>query len=269
MPARSGSPILTSSEPKAAMQSLERGLQILRALNDHGPATVLELSRNTRVSRGSIYRILETLEQAGYIRSRDDTRGFELAPLVRSLSDGFNEEAWIRQIAVPILRELQQEIVWPACLARLQDRWVYVRETTRHQSPLTIDRGKVGLRLPALSSASGRAHLAFCPEKERFELLENILSQAGRGTGDRMHPNIDRMLALTHRKGYGSRFAGYMPATGSIAVPILHKARVLGCINITFIASVLHPEMAAERYLASMQKAARRIEEDLIKSLQD
>jgi IclR family mhp operon transcriptional activator len=135
-----------------------------------------------------------------------------------------------------------------------------VRETTRHQSPLTIDRGTVGLRLPVLLSATGRAHLAFCAEKERQQILENIFSQEETRAGELNATLIYNILAKTRSQGYGYRLGEFMPETGSIAVPIIHGTRVLGCVNITFIATVLSPREAANRYLAPMQKAAQRIE---------
>ena len=51
-----------------------------------------------------------------------------------------------------------------------------------------------------------------------------------------------------------------MPETGSIAVPIKSADRVIGCLNITFIASALSPKQAASRYLEAISRTARQIE---------
>ena len=42
-----------------------------------------------------------------------------------------------------------------------------IKETTHSWSPLSIDRGMTGYRLPVLQISAGRANLAFCPGEER------------------------------------------------------------------------------------------------------
>jgi len=47
------------------VRSLERGLAVLAAMNRHKIASVLELARETRLPRPTVYRLLETLARAG------------------------------------------------------------------------------------------------------------------------------------------------------------------------------------------------------------
>src|SRR5580692_9483476 len=107
-------------------------------------------------------------------RCRENEERYELTMLVRSLSDGFNDESWVRTVAQPVMETLQREIVWPTDIAMFFDDAMYLRETTRPRSPLTIDNATVGLRLPMLQSATGRAYLAFCTNEERRTILENL-----------------------------------------------------------------------------------------------
>jgi IclR family mhp operon transcriptional activator len=119
-------------------------------------------------------------------RSRLHRRGkalYELTSLVRLLSDGYKDEDWLRQAAMPVIKSLQQEVVWPTDLATFRDNAMYLRETTRRHGPLTIDRFAVGLRLPMLASATGRAYLANCDEAERKLILQNLKSSGRRQTG--------------------------------------------------------------------------------------
>ena len=73
---------------------------------------VSELARLTRIPRPSRYRILDALCSLGYLRRTDEER-YELTLLVRTLSDGFSDEPWVRAIAQLVMKELQREIVWP------------------------------------------------------------------------------------------------------------------------------------------------------------
>ena len=70
------------------IRSLARGLAVLSALNRHGSATALTLARETGVPRATVYRLLQTLFDDGYVgRGTADDR-FHLRLKVRGLSEG-------------------------------------------------------------------------------------------------------------------------------------------------------------------------------------
>jgi IclR family mhp operon transcriptional activator len=200
----------------------------------------------------------------GYVRRRSDGEGYAPTILVRSLSDGFNDETWVRAAALPVMEALQKEIVWPTDIASYFDDAMYLRETTRRHSPLTIDTARVGLRLPMLSSATGRAYLAFCSDAERAAIVDRL--RRSRLADDALARDgryVSNLVTMTRRKGYGERHGEIFPKTGAIAVPVKHGERVVCCLNISFIASALTPAEAAARYLDPLKAAARRIERQL------
>ena len=237
-----------------------RTIAVLRALNIRNGSTVADLSKFTGISRPALYRILETLREAGYVSVNLNRQQYCLTMLVRTLAQGFTDEDWVVQVARPALIELQREVLWPVDLGTFMNNAMWIRETTRHVSPMTIDRGVVGIRFPMLGGATGRAYLAYCPGAER-ELIIGHLARApfaGDPPLDRAS-RIDAMLAQVRRQGYGQRYREPPTESGSIAVPIMLDTRVLGCINLTFIASVMTPEEAARKHLGAMTSAAQRI----------
>lgn len=156
------------------MRGVVRTLLLLRSLNENNGARVSELAEKTAIPRPSLYRILETLRRLGYVRRAGEGERYELTIQVRTLSDGFKDEAWIREAALPVMEALQRDIVWPTDVATFYDGAMWLRETTRRQSPLTIDAATVGLRLPMLKSATGKAYLAYCGDAEREAILQNL-----------------------------------------------------------------------------------------------
>lgn len=204
------------------MQVVSRSLQILSAMNAApGPHNVLELNRRTGISRQAIYRILDTLSELGYVRTEAD--GFQLTHLVRTLSRGFDEESWVNEIASPVMRDLQREIVWPTDLATHLNTAMYLRETTRRFSPWTIDRAAVGLRLPMLTSATGQAYLSFCSLGERTAIVASLArSSAPEDAAARDRRYVEKIIRETRRKGYGERHGGLIPETSAIAVWVNH-----------------------------------------------
>ncbi len=243
------------------MRGVERALGVLRALNTANGSSVSQLSDQTGISRPALYRILDALCALGYVCRRREGDRFELTALVRTLSHGYKEEDWLRQAAVPVIERLQEQVVWPTDLATFHDNAMQLRETTRGRSPMTIDGVGVGMRLPMLKSATGKAYLAFCSPDERQLILANLRRSA--------HPDdapardtafVKNLLSVTTRRGFGERQNDLVNKTSSIAVPLRHADRVLACLNITFISSALTPAEAAIRYLDVMRDAARRIE---------
>ncbi len=248
----------------STMRGAERTLGVLAALNRQNGATVSQLSAATGISRPALYRVLESLCQQGYVNRHAERDIYELTPLVRSLSDGYKDEDWVRSIATPVIKQLQEEVVWPTDLATFHGNAMYLRETTRGASPMTIDRVAVGLRLPMLGSATGKAYLAWCPPKER-ELILGNLRASSHPDDARAHDDawVRSLLAGTRRRGYGERQQEIVERTGAIAIPVQHASRLVACLSITFIASALTPQQAARRHLEQLRAAAAAIEQGL------
>ena len=122
------------------IRALMRGLDALTVLNLRDGATVSEVAQEIRLPRTTVYRILETLCDAGFVtRDATDDR-YRLTIMVRALSGGFDDETWVTHIAKPFIRDLCREIVWPVSIATLSGFTMLVRESTDHESPLAIER---------------------------------------------------------------------------------------------------------------------------------
>lgn len=251
----------TRKEASGSMRAAERTLEVLRALNETNPARVSDLHAATRISRPSLYRVLETLCVLGYVRKRGDER-YELTARIRQLASGFREDAWICETALPVMQGLQREIVWPTDLAMLDGEAMLLAETTRQASPLTIDAFRAGARLPLLRTAAGRAYLAWCPAAERRAVLDTLEREPDSlGLGARDRRAITQVLAQTRRNGYGQQFGELDGKIGAIAVPVMLGERVVATLGITFISSALTCAEAARRYLTPLRGAAEEIEQ--------
>ena len=251
-------------QPKP-IRSFSRGLAVLEALNRHGDGTALTIARETGFPRATVYRLLQTLLDAGYVqRGLADDR-FHLRISVRQLSGGFKDAQWIGSIATPLLMNLTQAISWPCDVSTLEELTMIVRDTTHPIAPLSIDYNVSGRRLPLLSSSSGLAYLAFAPDAERRLLLDLLArSEAPHDALARDSGKVTRLIAVTRRRGYGLRQAGIIwPHTGSIALPIRHAGRLLGCITAIWMARVIGFKEGVQRCLEPMRVTQRLIEQQL------
>jgi IclR family transcriptional regulator, mhp operon transcriptional activator len=249
-------------ESTRPIRALMRGLDALTVLNLRDGATVSEVAHEIRLPRTTVYRILETLCNAGFVfRDANDDR-YRLTILVRALSGGFDDEAWVSQIAKPVIHDLSREIVWPVSIATLSGTAMVVRETTDHASPLATERYSAGTRAPLLTSASGRVYLAFCPAAQRDTILD-ILSRSTKEE-DKLartpRTDLSRMLADIKAQGYAtSTRTRRLVEDISVSVPILLDERVLACLTVRFASSALPLKTGLERFLPKLRESAAKI----------
>ena len=242
-----------------SVRSLERGLAVLAAINRRKLPSVMELARDTRLPRPTVYRLLETLSRAGFVTRTSPHDRYCLARGVRSLSDGFVEDDWIADIAAPLMTQFTRDLVWPVALLTFEEGRMLVRETTHEASTLSIDHGMVGRSLPMLRTAAGRCYLAFCPPKERRVILEMLSrSKALEDRWAREPQRLTKLLDAIKGKGYAIQDREINPKTTGVAVPVRLGARVLGSLSSIWISSALTIENAeAELYPPLATTAAR------------
>jgi len=244
------------------VRSLERGLALLVAMNRRKHPSVVELARDTRLPRPTVYRLLETLSLAGFVtRSRPHDR-YCLSRQVRTLSDGFSEDDRIADVAAPLMAEFTREAVWPVALLTFEEGRMLVRETTHEASSLSIDHGMVGRRLPMLRTAAGRCYLAFCPGRERRTILDMLSrSKAAEDRWAREPQRLTKLLDSIRTKGFAVQDREINPRATGIAVPVRVGGRVLASMSSIWISSALTIEQAEAELYPPLAATAKRIGE--------
>jgi IclR family mhp operon transcriptional activator len=248
-------------ESTRPIRALMRGLDALTVLNLRDGATVSEVAQEIRLPRTTVYRILETLCNAGFVfRDPADDR-YRLTILVRALSDGFDDEAWVTQIAKPFIHELCREIVWPVSIATLSGTTMLVRESTDHASPLAVERYSAGFRAPLLTTATGRVYLANSPASQR-EMLIDILARSNKEEDKpaRARAELQRMLGEIKTLGYAtSTRTRRLLDEVNLSVPVLLRDRVLASLTVRFAASAVPLKSGVERFLPKLRQCAAKI----------
>jgi len=161
-----------TTRPAEFVQSLERGLAVLRAFSADRPAmTLSDVARTTHLTRATARRLLLTFEALGYMRS--DGRYFELTPRVLDLGYAYVSSLKLPDIAQPFMEELSERVHESVSAAVLDDdEIVYVaRVPTKRIMTVSIS---LGSRLPAATTSLGRALLAELPDDE----LDAFLTRA-------------------------------------------------------------------------------------------
>lgn len=246
------------------VRGLTRGLDVLRALNrlPGGIGSTSELARLCELDRTTTKRLLETLRQSGLVRPGDRDGQYNLTFEVRSLCEGFEDEAWVVKVATPTMQAAARELMWPCDLATAEAGFMVVRESTHRWSALSQHRAMIGERLPLLATAIGRAYLSACGEVERDGLLELLRMRADWiGEQARDAPKVTRMIRATLRRGYSINEGEWRREAdfGAIAVPVFAGPRLLAALNMVFPKGVISPQELRRRYLPLLQRLAAEI----------
>jgi IclR family mhp operon transcriptional activator len=238
-----------------------RGLEALTVLNLRDGATVSEVVAEIRLPRTTVYRILETLCDAGFVtRDTADDR-YRLTILVRGLSDGFDDESWVAQIAKPGIHDLGREVVWPVAIATLSGTTMVMRETTDHSSPLATLRHSAGFRVPLLTSATGLCFLAHCAPAQR-ETLIDALSRSNRPEDKPARARTELLHTLNEIRSNGyAALNRNRPASEdiTISVPVALDERVLASLDLRFSAAALPLPTAVSRFVPKLRDCASRM----------
>ena len=251
-------------ESTRPIRALHRGLDVLTELNRLERAPINALANAVELPRTTTFRILETLRLAGYVERDPHDDCYRPTVRVRALSDGFDDEAMIAHLAKPHLEALCAQIVWPMAIATPAGAAMMIRETTDHQSPLALERFGAGVRVPMLTSAPGRAYLAFCSAAQRSALLESLArSSQPEDRLARDRPEVEQLLQQTRNQGYGvAQRARRVSQETSLAIPVQANGRVLATISIRFAETAVPTPTAVEKFLPKMREVAAEIERE-------
>lgn len=144
-----------------SVRAVERALDILRAFDaDDYELTAADLGQRVKLSRPTLYRLLYTLQNQGFIIAEGDPQRFRLGPEVARLAHIWNASLDIARLAQPILQKVWEDTRETVALFIPQgDRRLCVAELPCPQ-PLSFRRG-VGYSETLVRGASGRAILAY------------------------------------------------------------------------------------------------------------
>jgi IclR family mhp operon transcriptional activator len=258
---------MSSTRP---IRALLRGLEVLHVLNRHNGATVSEVAGEIDLPRTTTYRILETLCVAGYAyRAVSDDR-YRLTIMVRGLSDGFDDEAWITLLAREYMYSLCQELVWPCAIATLSGDSMLIRQTTDHRSPLAVEKRGPGFRVSILGSAAGLCYLAFCPKEQRDTLMDIMArSKEPENQPAKNKKRVYEGLVETRKRGFSvwHRQRRVSEET-SLSVPLIVEDRLLAVLTMRFASTAVPETEAIERFVPKLRTTAQDISAEFIRQHQ-
>lgn len=208
------------------VRAVGRALEILLAFTpqDH-ELSATELLKRVDLSRPTLYRLLYTLEQMGFIVAFGEPQRFRLGPAVGKLAHIWTSSMDISTVAEPIVKRL-----WEATQETVA---VFVPQGTHRRcvaelpspQPLSFKRG-VGYTELLVHGASGRAILAW------MEPTAGSLRSMTSGT--EVDPEqLAKELALTRKRQYAVSRNELIRGAIAVAAPFFDRTgKVAGSLGV-------------------------------------
>lgn len=216
------------------VKSVSRALDIIGLVSiKKGGLGVTEIAKQIDINKSSVYRILSTLVQYGYIEQDEVTGRYKLGYKFLEISSKLLESIDLRAEAKPYLQELENETSEVIHLVVYdQGEVVYIEKLDGSQT-LRM-HSKVGKRAPMHCTSVGKAILAHLPASVALDILER--------KGMPMHTDktitnkerFIRELAEVKRNGFALDLEENEYGITCIAAPIFdHLGKVIAAVSIS------------------------------------
>ena len=223
--------------------ALDKGLRILEEIAET-PAgvTAQEMAERIGIHKTNVYHYLNALESRRYIR-RDVAGRFHLAHRVLELGAHLLQQIPLRDAAHEHLLRLSRQTAKTIHLCVLEECEVLYID--KIEGPHTLPmRSRVGTRVPAHCTASGKVLLAYLPAVERERIVEGMVLERRTPATIVDRREFEATLREAFESGYAVDHGENEEHICCFAAPIFDQSgRAAAAISLTGLSSeLLEPE---------------------------
>jgi DNA-binding IclR family transcriptional regulator len=236
--------------PRPPSTVLHRIVAILDAVRDaDGPLSVTALASQIAMPKSTVSRLVTELTAQRYLQRVDG--GVTLGLRLFELGARANLPRRLVGAAVPIIGDLAKQTGERVGLWVHQGNDMIAIAAVPGRLPMLPTRA--GTRCPALTTASGKAFLAFCPDPR---VLERVSAALPHDAADELREELTHVRSAVVATDTGVAF----PGVDAIATPVLSTERtVVGAISVAGPAGTIDRDDVAELVLAAGVSLGRRL----------
>jgi DNA-binding IclR family transcriptional regulator len=243
------------------MNTAERVVDILDELaSAGGPCGVSELSRQLKIGKNNIFRILSALQDKGWIEQNIETKKYSLTGAMAEVAFRALSQLDIQKISLPYLHELQQTTgETSALVSRVELERIFISCVTSNQAVRHVV--PVGERRELWRGSGGKAILAFMTEDE-IEAVLSQFSDVGVSVLAAGQPitveTLRAELAQIRKQGFAAAVGERQSGVCGVSAPIFnHNQRVVGAISVSGPMPRFDMEKALQYSPLIMEKAKK------------
>ncbi len=189
-----------------------------------GPVRLSAIAQELNLQKSNVHRTLATLIAQGYVLQDDETGRYRPTLRLFELGSKVVAEHPAKRAAAPYMQELHKTLGETVNLYVLDQGTVLVIDKLLSPRPLRFST-QPGSRIPASTTAAGRAMLAYEPDPRRIiELSQPLVPQGIEVDAE----DIIALLPDIRQRGYAEATNAWTPGLFSIAAPILRHNGTAG-----------------------------------------
>lgn len=214
----------TATSNKYHIPILEKGMQVIELIAEYQKGlTVQELVNELGHSKTSIYRIVCSLEEMGYLRKNKETNSFTITRKLFKIGLSSLGTTTIIEHAYEPMRRLRDELRETVVLGTLMGTKIVILEQVigSHHFSFIL---KPGMGVGLHASAPGKVFMANVADEERDEILSKI--EFPKFTDRTITNTVDYLKELEQVKacGYGLDMGEELTGVRCIGAPIYNQA---------------------------------------------
>ncbi len=221
-------------EDQRPAQSIVRAIKILELLAREQGAGITFLAREMATNKSSVYRIVNTLKQLGYVRQDRENDKYSLTIKLQELGSAACFHSDLRNEAVPIMERIARETEETIHLAALEEEeLVYLHKVDSTQTLKVSMMSSIGKTAPLYCTGLGKALLAWLPERQQQEILKKQKLHKHTANTPATPESIRKALAETRQQGFSIDNEEHEIGVRCVAAPIFdRKGDVVAALSI-------------------------------------
>ncbi|AKK03672.1 IclR family transcriptional regulator [Corynebacterium epidermidicanis] len=232
-----------SSKVPAASHTL-RILSLLTSIDV--PISAARIQAELDLPRSTVYHLLTVMIEAGFVVRLPEEKTYGLGVAAYSMANAYTSQQPLVRVGARHARALTSGVHGSAHMAKLagSDVLYILEERALHAPSLVTD---VGVRLPAVETASGLCMLAFLAEKQVRAALGD----------DAMDRQFRAECLQIRGRGWAEEDGIVTAGQRTVAAPIFdHVGRPTASLAVTFPSGSLTPEQLGELCQEIMNRAS-------------
>ncbi|MDR6226022.1 IclR family transcriptional regulator [Desmospora profundinema] len=204
-------------ETKKTVRAAERALDILLCFTEAPELSLTEIARMTDLNKSTVYRLLATLEEKGFLIRDGDTEKYRLGFRIWELSTHLSQSDDPAILFLPEMEKLRDAIEETVSLY-VRDGYERIRVQAVESNQAIRRVAPIGARMPLAVGASSKVLAAFSEPSEQALIL-----------GDPGWPEtVDQgeylqQLQRIKKEGYATSVEEREAGTSAVAVPVFDR----------------------------------------------
>jgi len=210
-----------SGEKKLTVRAVERSLDILVCFINERELSLTDIAKRIALHKSTVFRLLNTLEQRGFLMKNPETEKYRLGFRVWELSSNLIGMDHPATLFLPEMKRLRDSLGETISLyvrdgiERIRIQSVESNQAIRRVAP-------IGVRMPLSVGASSKVLLAFSKPELRVTLLAQLVN-----TYQLELEPFSELLVKVREKGYATSFEERELGAAAISTPILSRSNEL------------------------------------------